>query len=114
MREMLHEAWDIAGKLTKKAEADIDWLIDNTPEKLDADELIPGYTALNDLMPGVPKLLRRWWGFKYVIRPQNTDYGNAQRLVEQHGEDIRHMPQWGRWLIWQAHTGGSTVRTTWA
>lgn len=30
-----------------------------------------------------------------------TDLGNAQRLVDQFGEDIRYNPQWATWLVWQ-------------
>ena len=30
-----------------------------------------------------------------------TDLGNARRLVKRHGEDIRYIPEWGKWIIWQ-------------
>ena len=30
-----------------------------------------------------------------------TDTGNAQRLVNLFGEDLRHCAVWGRWLIWE-------------
>ena len=29
-----------------------------------------------------------------------TDVGNAKRLVKSHGKDIRYVPTWGTWLIW--------------
>lgn len=29
-----------------------------------------------------------------------TDLGNAQRLVERFGNNIRYCPLWGRWLFW--------------
>jgi P4 family phage/plasmid primase-like protien len=32
-----------------------------------------------------------------------TDLGNARRLVATHGDDLRHAPQWGCWLIWDGH-----------
>lgn len=31
--------------------------------------------------------------------PKYTDLGNAERLVERHGEKLRYVPQWG-WLVW--------------
>lgn len=31
---------------------------------------------------------------------QLTDVGNALRLVRQHGDAIRWVPQWGTWLTW--------------
>ncbi len=29
-----------------------------------------------------------------------TDLGNAQRLVAEHGQDLRYCPAWRAWLIW--------------
>lgn len=29
-----------------------------------------------------------------------TDWGNAQRLVRLHGQDMRYCHLWGKWLIW--------------
>ena len=33
-------------------------------------------------------------------RPRLTDVGNAERLVRDHGRDLRHVTAWGRWLVW--------------
>jgi len=32
--------------------------------------------------------------------PRFTDVGNAQRLVAAHGKDLRYVPQWLTWLVW--------------
>ncbi len=32
--------------------------------------------------------------------PHLTDVGNAERLVAAHGEDLRHCPALGSWLVW--------------
>lgn len=32
--------------------------------------------------------------------PPLTDLGNAERLVRLHGEDLRYVHTWGRWLAW--------------
>lgn len=32
-----------------------------------------------------------------------TDLGNAQRLVDQFGDDIRYSAQWSTWLVWQGN-----------
>jgi len=29
-----------------------------------------------------------------------TDTGNAERLVARHGEDLRYVHLWGKWLVW--------------
>jgi len=33
-------------------------------------------------------------------RFEDTDTGNAKRLIAAHGGILRHVPQWGAWLIW--------------
>jgi putative DNA primase/helicase len=30
----------------------------------------------------------------------HTDLGNARRLVRRHGHNIRFIPEWGKWIIW--------------
>jgi hypothetical protein len=30
----------------------------------------------------------------------HTDLGNARRLVERHGENIRFIPEWQKWIVW--------------
>jgi P4 family phage/plasmid primase-like protien len=30
-----------------------------------------------------------------------TDWGNAQRLIQQYGEDLRYVKHWRKWLIWR-------------
>ena len=31
----------------------------------------------------------------------HSDLGNAQRLVDRHGLNLRYVVEWGRWLIWR-------------
>jgi Bifunctional DNA primase/polymerase, N-terminal/Primase C terminal 2 (PriCT-2) len=33
----------------------------------------------------------------------HTDLGNARRLVERHGEDIRFVYEWRKWIIWNGN-----------
>lgn len=33
--------------------------------------------------------------------PHLTDHGNAQRLVADHGAELRHCHPWKKWLVWQ-------------
>jgi len=33
-------------------------------------------------------------------RHHDTDLGNAKRFVESHGRDLRFVPAWGTWLVW--------------
>jgi putative DNA primase/helicase len=32
-----------------------------------------------------------------------TDFGNAERLAEQHSENVRYCHTWGKWLIWSGN-----------
>jgi len=34
---------------------------------------------------------------------QFTDTTNAERLVREHGEKIRYMPAWKKWLVWNGN-----------
>jgi putative DNA primase/helicase len=35
------------------------------------------------------------------VESENTELGNARRLVKRHGENIRFVHAWGSWIIWE-------------
>ena len=38
---------------------------------------------------------------KAALTNQNdTDVGNAERLVARYGDEVRYVPAWGTWLVW--------------
>jgi putative DNA primase/helicase len=39
-------------------------------------------------------------GHEAPTRPRNTDLGNAERFVFQHGENVRYCYPWAKWLVW--------------
>lgn len=39
----------------------------------------------------------------YVTGELRNDYGNARRLVRLHGENLRYVAVWGRWLFWDGN-----------
>lgn len=39
--------------------------------------------------------------------PHYTDWGNARRLIERHGDDLRFVPAWQSWLVWDGRRWGS-------
>lgn len=49
----------------------------------------------------VAAVLRSAWRY-HPSHPLN-DLGNARRLVDLAGEDLRYLPETGRWLIWDDH-----------
>jgi len=34
------------------------------------------------------------------VRFNLTDLGNAERFIQQHGDDVRYCYPWGKWLVW--------------
>lgn len=60
---------------------------------------------------------------KHFLR---TDLGNAERFIARHGENVRYVPAWKQWLIWDGRRwqpddtlevmrlAKSTVRAMWA
>jgi putative DNA primase/helicase len=46
--------------------------------------------------------IARLRGWKDAARQQNfhTDLGNARRFVKWHGKNIRFIPEWRKWIVW--------------
>jgi len=91
--------------------------VQDTLDKLAADMPTTGGRTLEDLAPGIVDQLQRWHRWtntrksrKYgrLISSQArgasafnlTDLGNAKRLVTRHGDDLRYVHPWGKWLAW--------------
>jgi putative DNA primase/helicase len=36
----------------------------------------------------------------FRVRWRRTDTGNAERFVDQHGANVRYLPAWKQWLVW--------------
>lgn len=81
-----------------------DWrkAIDSTAQSLANGNETTGWTTLADAITGpVVRALKQWLGIRDPAdRPKLTDMGNAQRLVERHGADLRYCGAWGKWLVW--------------
>lgn len=75
----------------------------------DARKRISGDAPLHAFMPGSPKPSgRKLDSARGATREKSehieafhaTDLGNAKRLVARHGENIRYVSAWGKWLVW--------------
>ena len=33
-------------------------------------------------------------------RERYSDLGNSRRLIKRYGKDLRYVPTWGCWLVW--------------
>ncbi|MDP9476639.1 MAG: phage/plasmid primase, P4 family, partial [Actinomycetota bacterium] len=60
-------AWDVAGypegKSRSEAHRDLDGIVRDTAEKFEGDGEVKGGPTLEELAPGVPRLISRWWGW---------------------------------------------------
>jgi putative DNA primase/helicase len=43
---------------------------------------------------------QRGWIDELRPHDHHTDLGNARRFVKRHGENVRFVPEWGKWLVW--------------
>ena len=58
------------------------------------------YNSLVSAYSSGPREPRAMGKYKVGDGFANTDYGNAERLVARHGEDLRYCNVWGQWLTW--------------
>jgi putative DNA primase/helicase len=103
--ELMRPAWEIAGA-PAKAFQDLEDIVEDTREKLDAGENVYGGGWLNEechpkFAQTIGKALRwdRLRGEQHKSYAR-TDTGNAQRLVDTYGEHIRYCYPWKAWLMW--------------
>jgi putative DNA primase/helicase len=78
-----------------------------TNEKLNGNQAVTGWPTVSQMLgKEVVKTVCAWLG----IEPRDahrdnahlglTDLGNARRLVDQHGADLRYVHIWDRWIYW--------------
>jgi P4 family phage/plasmid primase-like protien len=84
----------------------------STLDAIDAGSAVTGGPTLDSIAPGLVDQLRRWHGWGNVRSASAasrtldepsfnlTDLGNAERLVARHGDDLRYVHPWGKWLVW--------------
>jgi putative DNA primase/helicase len=61
------------------------------------------YTVLNhdgDFEAAAAELGRQGFGTASALTRTASDLGNAERLVDQHGDSIKHVREWKKWLFW--------------
>jgi putative DNA primase/helicase len=104
--------------------------VQDTLEGLKAGRQVTGGPALDQLAPGVPEILTKWWGWQRETIGQAmrvgssqssnqgsnlTDLGNAERFVDMHGNRVRWAPALKSWLFydgrrWARDEGGAVVK----
>lgn len=119
--EMTHFLGAICDVTGNKERHDRLRAVDDTARNLAEGTPVSGRSQLIELLDhAVVRKLAEWCGWnRQVVGPINgyqpTDLGNAERLVAQHGEDIRYVQDWKMWIIWDGQrwvpdTTGELVR----
>jgi hypothetical protein len=75
--KLLRAAWHAAGADSKEALRDLKGIVCDTVENLKAGEPVVGGPTLEDLAPGVPKLLSKWWGWARE-EPRGNELAEAE------------------------------------
>lgn len=104
VRALTRPAWDLAGA-PQDALRDLEAIIEDTHERLEAGEPVKGGGALNENVPHLAQKIGealRWSNPRGVVHKKyaRTDVGNAERLVDTFGEHIRYCFPWRAWLLW--------------
>ena len=78
-------AWSAAEADSREAIRDIEAIVRDTAEKLAEGEPVVGGPTLEEIAPGVPRLLAKWWGW-----PEHSEAGDPHRGPTQAELLLRH------------------------
>ncbi len=123
---LLRAAWDARGwagieRHRKSSYAGIERAVRDTAEKLRRGAPATGGRALEGMVQGLPRKIADFLGWeRFSLREGRgvylcTDTGNAERLADRHGADLRYCYPWGKWLVydgtrWRIDDQGAVVR----
>jgi putative DNA primase/helicase len=126
VEKLLKAAWDAKGwhgieRHRKSSYAGIERAVRDTAEKLRRGDPATGGRALEGMVQGLPRKIADFLGWeRFTLREGHgvylcTDTGNAERLADRHGTNLRYCHPWGKWLVydgtrWHVDDRGSVVR----
>lgn len=106
VRKMLVAVWEHRGAPDEGIH-DLEAIIRDTARKLRDNEPVTGGRTLEELVPGLPRKIAKFLGWKNVINSERrqdlgalTDLGNGERLAERYGGKLRYSHPMGRWFVW--------------
>lgn len=99
--EILKTAWELRNPAAD-AFKDLLAAVQNTEEKMDSGEPFTGRGTLDQLLPGVPQKISKWFGWQTVSgdATDKTDFGNATLFAERYGQDVKWVYEWKKWAFW--------------
>nr|MDP9479407.1 phage/plasmid primase, P4 family [Actinomycetota bacterium] len=123
---LLRAAWDARGwhgieRHRKSSYDGIQRAVRDTAEKLQRGDPATGGRALEGMVQGLPRKIADFLGWaRFSLREGRgvylcTDTGNAERLADRHGANLRYCYPWGKWLVydgtrWRVDDRGAVVR----
>ena len=123
---LLRAAWDARGwhgieRHRKSSYAGIERAVRDTAEKLRRGDPATGGRALEGMVQGLPRKIADFLGWERFSLQEGrgvylrTDTGNAERLADRHGANLRYCYPWGKWLVydgtrWRVDDRGAVVR----
>ncbi len=124
--QLLRAAWDARGwhgieRHRKSSYAGIERAVRDTAEKLRRGDPATGGRALEGMVQGLPRKIADFLEWeRFSLREGRgvylcTDTGNAERLADRHGANLRYCYPWGKWLVydgarWRVDDRGAVVR----
>jgi putative DNA primase/helicase len=126
VEKLLRAAWDAKGwhgieRHRKSSYAGIERAVRDTARKLGRRDPTTGGRALEGMVQGLPRKIADFLGWeRFTLREGRgvylcTDTGNAERLSDRHGANLRYCHPWGKWLLydgtrWRVDDRGAVVR----
>jgi hypothetical protein len=77
--KVLKAAWHAAGADSREALRDLEGIVSDTAESLEAGEPVAGGPTLEDHAPGVVRLLCKWWGWERKAQPEDKEDKEERR-----------------------------------
>ncbi len=102
---MLVAAWEYRGA-PREGLRDLENLVRDTAAKLRRNEPATGGRTLEELVPGMPRKIAEFLGWKdaddreHRRHYERSDLGNAEKFVDMHGNRVRWCPALKSWLFY--------------
>ena len=126
VEKLLKAAWDARGwhgieREQRSSYSGIERAVRDTAEKVRRGDPATGGKALESMVQGLPRKMADFLGWeRFSLREGRgvylcADAGNAERLVDRHGANLRYCYPWGKWLVydgarWRVDDRGAVVR----
>jgi len=86
--DILLAAWHAASADTADAVRDLERIVRDTAQKILAGEEVVGGPTLEQVSPGLPRVLSRWWGWREGKRKGDIDNGSKETPTHDELRDL--------------------------